>query len=132
MTCDNINIINNDLLLFKVCHNNWQWQRHGESSADSSEGSNKLAQARDWEDVSISHSCHGDDDPVECSGDVSEAGVILHLNVVGETGEDETRYDEDHDEETKFWNALTQGEHNGLETLGVSGKLQNPTIYVAF
>ena len=83
-----------------------------------------------WSLSVLPYSCHGDDDPVECSGDVSEAGVILHLDVVSETGEDETRDDEDHDEETKFWNTLTQGEHNGLETLGVSGKLQNPKKYM--
>ena len=43
-----------------------------------------------------------------------------HLNVVGEAGEDEARDDEDHDQEPQLRHTLTQGEHDGLQTPGVS------------
>ena len=68
----------------------------------------------------LPNSSHGDDNPVKCSGDVSEAWVILHLNVVGEAGKDEARDDEDHDQEAKLRNALAQGEHYGLQALRMS------------
>ena len=48
-----------------------------------------------------------------------------HLNVVGEAGEDEARDDEDHDQEPQLWNTLTQSEHNGLQTPGVSEVIHN-------
>ena len=43
-----------------------------------------------------------------------------HLYVVSEAGEDEARDDEDHDQEPQLGHTLTQGEHNGLQTPGVS------------
>ena len=43
-----------------------------------------------------------------------------HLNVVGEAGEDEAGDNEDHDQEPQLRHTLTQGEHDGLQTPGVS------------
>ena len=40
--------------------------------------------------LNIPHSCHGDDDPVEGGGDVSEARVLSLLYVVSQAGEGET------------------------------------------
>ena len=43
-----------------------------------------------------------------------------HLNVVCEAGKDEAGDDEDHDQEPQLRHTLTQGEHDGLQTPGVS------------
>ena len=82
--------------LFKVADDDGKGQGHGQGAADGGEGAHKLAQPGDRENVAVPwnkldmgvftnggeshvspHSGHGDDDPVECGGDVSEAGVIL-------------------------------------------------------
>ena len=42
--------------------------------------------------------------------------VSNHLNIVGETCEDKAGDDENHNEETKFWNTLCQSEDDGLKT----------------
>ena len=64
-------------LLLKVADDDREWKGHCQSSTDRGEGSNKLTQTRDWEDVAVAHGGHGDDDPVEGGRDVSEARVVF-------------------------------------------------------
>ena len=75
------------IVLLKVAHNNRQWQRHGQCTADRAECPDKLAEAGDGEDVPVADGGHGDDDPVEGGRDVREAGIEVHLYVVAEAGE---------------------------------------------
>ena len=45
-----------------------------------------------------------------------------HLYVVSEAGEDEAGDDEDHPQQPQLRHTLAQGEHDGLQTPGVSGE----------
>ena len=41
-------------------------------------------------DISVANRGHGDDNPVEGSGDGGEAGVVVDLNEVAKTADDQT------------------------------------------
>ena len=52
--------------------------------------------------VSVANCGHGDHNPVECSGDGSEAGVLVNLNEVTETGKDEATDANKEDQQQQF------------------------------
>ena len=64
-------------LLLEVADDDRQWQGHGEGSTDCCESSYKFPEARDREDVAVSHGGHGDDHPVEGGWDVGEPRVVF-------------------------------------------------------
>ena len=68
--------------------------------------------------LDVPHSCHGDDDPVEGGGDVSEARVLSLLYVVSQAGEGETRDDQNQD--------LTRGQ--GLARGPIKGKASSVKV----
>ena len=52
--------------------------------------------------ISITHGGHGHHNPVESSGDWGEAGIIVHLDEVGETRKDEATDDNEKDKKKEF------------------------------
>ena len=76
--------------------------------------------------ISVADSCHGDYHPVEGSGDGSEAGVLINLDEIAKTGEDETTDADKKDEQAKFFVAVLKSVGNSLEARRMTSKLKNP------
>ena len=62
------------------------------------------------------HRGHGDDNPVEGSGDGGEPGVLLDLDEIGEAGEDEAADADQEDKESELLVAVLESVGDSLET----------------
>ena len=79
-----------------------------------------LPKSGDGVDVPVTHSRHGDHDPVDASGDGGEAGGLPLLYEVAEAGETEAGDEDEHQHEAQLPEALPDGVHYGLEAGGVA------------
>jgi len=111
---------------FKISCNNRNRQRENKHSGNGAHCSNKFSEACDGGNITVADSCHGDNHPVEGSGDGSEARVLINLNEIAETGEDETADADKKDEQAKFFVAVLKSIGNSLEARRMTSKLENP------
>ena len=62
----------------------------------------------DREDVPVAHRGHGDHHPVEGRRDGGEPGVLLYLNKVAETGEDDSAHTDQKDKKKQLLEAVLE------------------------
>ena len=85
-----------------------------------------VAQTCNREDVPVTHRGHGDHHPVEGRRDGGEPGVLLYLDKVAETGEDDPAHTDQKDKKKKLLEAVLESIRNRLQVWLNSDSILGP------